>query len=321
MRALPGGVLLFCLGSFFVGVITTKTRLNAKTAEHLLERRRVSALRRFLSEMRPTDVAELLSCVRENDRLSLFRLLPRATAAVVFSELTAEEKRELVSGFSDKELTSLGFIPKNELADASLSEAEGVPPCDTPYLLTSPTRIFLSRIPWLLLLMVSATLTGMIISAFESSLSVCVYLTAFIPMLMDTGGNSGNQASVTVIRSLSLGEIGFGDLLRVIKKEAAVALLCAAALGVASYIKIYLVDFLLLRTLTSGEAVFVPAVVALTLFCTVLSAKLVGAILPITAKRLGLDPAVMASPFITTIVDTLSLAIYFEVAKLLIPAL
>ena len=125
MRALPGGVLLFYLGSFFVGVITTKTRLNAKTAEHLLERRRVSALRRFLSEMRPTDIAELLSCVRENDRLSLFRLLPRATAAVVFAELAAEEKRELVSGFSDKELTSLGFIPKNELADASLSAHTG----------------------------------------------------------------------------------------------------------------------------------------------------------------------------------------------------
>ncbi len=172
-----------------------------------------------------------------------------------------------------------------------------------------------------MLLMVSATLTGAIISAFESSLSACVYLTAFIPMLMDTGGNSGNQSSVTVIRALSLGEVRSRDLLRVIKKEAAVALLCAAALGAASCFKIYFIDFLLLRTINAEEAVFVPAVVALTLSVTVFFAKLIGAVLPIAAKRIGFDPAVMASPFITTIVDTLSLAIYFEFARLLIPAL
>lgn len=271
--------------------------------------------------MRPVDVADLLTLVREGDRLALFRLLPNATAAAVFAEIGVIEKRSLIDGFSERELASLGIIQKNELADASLREAEGVPPCDVPYLLTPVLHIFRSRIPWLMLLMVSATLTGAIISAFESSLSACVYLTAFIPMLMDTGGNSGNQSSVTVIRALSLGEVRSRDLLRVIKKEAAVALLCAVALGAASYFKIYFIDFWLLRTINAEEAVFVPAVVALTLSVTVFFAKLIGAVLPIAAKRIGFDPAVMASPFITTIVDTLSLAIYFEFARLLIPAL
>ena len=302
-------------------VITTNTHLDAKTAEHLLARRRLSALRRFLAEMRPVDVADLLTLVQEGDRLALFRLLPNATAAAVFAEIGVIEKRSLIDGFSERELASLGIIQKNELADASLREAEGVPPCDVPYLLTPVLHIFRSRIPWLMLLMVSATLTGAIISAFESSLSACVYLTAFIPMLMDTGGNSGNQSSVTVIRALSLGEVRSRDLLRVIKKEAAVALLCAAALGAASCFKIYFIDFLLLRTINAEEAVFVPAVVALTLSVTVFFAKLIGAVLPIAAKRIGFDPAVMASPFITTIVDTLSLAIYFEFARRLIPAL
>lgn len=192
---------------------------------------------------------------------------------------------------------------------------------DTHYLSLPAVKVFLSRIPWLLFLMLSATFTGVIISAFEDALSVSVYLTAFIPMLMDTGGNAGNQAAVTVIRALSLGEIGSRDLLRVLKKEAVVAFLCASVLAFAAFFKVLVVDHFLLRTLSVEEAAVVPTVVALTLFFTALLSKLIGATLPILAKRIGLDPAVTVSPFITTIVDTLSLTLYFETARLLIPGL
>ena len=192
---------------------------------------------------------------------------------------------------------------------------------EAPYFSLPVVRIFLSRIPWLLFLMISATFTGVIISAFEDALSVSVYLTAFIPMLMDTGGNAGNQAAVTVIRALSLGEIRTRDLCTVLKKEAFVAFLCASVLSFAAFLKVLLVDYLLLGTLSSEEARIVPTVVSLTLFCTALLSKLIGATLPIAVKRVGLDPAVTASPFITTIVDTLSLTVYFEAARLLIPGL
>ena len=191
----------------------------------------------------------------------------------------------------------------------------------THYLSLPAVKVFLSRIPWLLFLMISATFTGVIISAFEDALSVSVYLTAFIPMLMDTGGNAGNQAAVTVIRALSLEEIRTKDLLRVLKKEAIVAFLCASVLSFAAFFKVLFVDYLLLRTLTVEEAAVVPMVVSLTLFFTALLSKLIGATLPIVAKRIGLDPAVTVSPFITTIVDTLSLTVYFETARLLIPGL
>ena len=169
--------------------------------------------------------------------------------------------------------------------------------------------------------MLSATFTGIIISAFEDALSVCVYLTAFIPMLMDTGGNAGNQAAVTVIRALSLGGIGSRDLFRVLRKEAAVALLSASVLALFAYLKVLLVDFLLLGAFSTEDARVVPTVVAGTLFLTALLSKLIGALLPLGVKRIGFDPAVVASPFITTIVDTLSLTIYFELSRLLIPAL
>ncbi len=189
------------------------------------------------------------------------------------------------------------------------------------YLAAPTVKIFLSRIPWLLFLMVSATFTGVVISAFEDALSVSVYLTAFIPMLMDTGGNAGNQAAVTVIRALSLGEIGRGDGLRVLKKEATVAFLSASVLALAAFLKVLLVDFLILCTITEEEARVVPTVVAVTLFFTALLSKVIGAMLPLGIKRLGFDPAVIASPFITTIVDTLSLTLYFETARLFIPGL
>ena len=189
----------------------------------------------------------------------------------------------------------------------------GMTPSDKTYLKSSPLDLFLHRIPWLALLMVSATFTGMIISGFEEKLAAMVCLTAFIPMLMDTGGNSGSQSSVTVIRAISLGELEFKDLGKVIWKEVRTALICGAVLGVLCVGKVMLVDHLLMKT--EGVDLMVALTVGLTLAVTVLCAKLVGCTLPMLAKKLGFDPAVMASPFITTIVDALSLLVYFGLAS------
>ena len=185
-------------------------------------------------------------------------------------------------------------------------------PSDKSYMRLSVFELWRNRIPWLLLLMVSATFTGVILTSFENALAAQVALVAFIPMLMDTGGNSGSQASVTVIRGLSLGEIEFSDLLRVIWKEIRVAVLCGACLAAASFAKVMLVD----RLIMHNESITLT--VALTMLLTVCLAKIVGCTLPLLAKRLGFDPAVMASPLITTIVDALSLILYFVVATQLL---
>ena len=188
-------------------------------------------------------------------------------------------------------------------------------PTDKPYLRTSAFDTFKSRIPWLLLLMVSATFTGQIISSFEDALSAFTILTAYIPMLMDTGGNCGSQASVTVIRGLSLGEIEFSDLIQVVWKECRVALLCGTVLAGANFAKLMLLDRMVFH---NPITVTVAAFICLTLVCTVFAAKIVGCMLPLLAKKIGFDPAVMASPFITTIVDALSLLIYFRFASFLL---
>ena len=192
----------------------------------------------------------------------------------------------------------------------------GMTPSDKTYLRSSPFDLFRHRIPWLALLMVSATFTGLIISSFEEKLAAMVCLTAFIPMLMDTGGNSGSQSSVTVIRAISLGELEFRDLGKVIWKEVRTAVMCGLVLSVLCVAKILLVDHLMLHT--EGVNFTVALTVGLTLAVTVLCAKIVGCTLPMLAKKLGFDPAVMASPFITTIVDALSLLVYFGVATALL---
>lgn len=186
-------------------------------------------------------------------------------------------------------------------------------PTEKPYLKTGVFDIFKSRIIWLLVLMISATFTGMIITSFEGALASCVILTAFMPMLMNTGGNSGSQASVTVIRALSLGEIEYKDVFKVFWKELRVSVLCGLVLSLLNFVKMWLFDILLLKT--DGLTLTVAGVVCVTLFFTVFIAKLVGCTLPIAAKKLGFDPAVMASPFITTIVDAISLVIYFLIAS------
>ena len=182
-------------------------------------------------------------------------------------------------------------------------------PSDKPYLKTGVVETWRSRIPWLMLLMLSATFTGIIITKFESALAACVVLTSFIPMLSGTGGNSGSQSSVAVIRALSLDEIDFSDLIAVVWKESRVAVLCGICLACANFVKMMVVD----RWLMNNPAVtpMVALVVCLTLVFTVLCAKVVGCTLPMAAEKIGIDPAVMASPFITTIVDALSLLIYF----------
>ena len=192
----------------------------------------------------------------------------------------------------------------------------GMTPSDKTYMRSSPLDLFRHRIPWLLLLMVSATFTGMIITRFENALAAQVVLTAFIPMLMDTGGNSGSQSSVTVIRAISLGEIDFMDLAAVVWKEIRSSVMCGIALACACFGKIMLIDRLLLHN--TDVTVLVALVVCFTMVLTVMVAEMIGCTLPIIAKRLGFDPAVMASPFITTIVDAVSLLLYFGIASILL---
>lgn len=220
----------------------------------------------------------------------------------------------------DGENRLVGIVTYDDAMDVISEEREediqvmaAITPSDERYLKTSVFSIWKSRIPWLLLLMISATFTGMIITRFENALASSLALTAFIPMLMDTGGNSGSQASVTIIRGLSLNEIEFRDIFRVQWKEIRVSILCGLTLAAASFLKIWLVDILLLHT--AGLTLTVALAVCLTLFATVVVAKFVGCSLPIIAQKIGFDPAVMASPFITTIVDALSLLIYFGVAS------
>lgn len=194
-------------------------------------------------------------------------------------------------------------------------------PYEKPYLKTSPLELFKNRFPWLMILMVSATFTGLIITKFENALAQMVILTAFIPMLMDTGGNSGSQSSVTVIRAISLGEVDFKDIGRVLLKEFLTALMCGLGLGIVCFAKVMLIDGLLFGNMaqaTTYPFVLVAIVVSLTMALTVVIAKLIGCTLPILAKRLGLDPAVMASPFITTIVDALSLLLYLTIATMVL---
>ena len=197
-----------------------------------------------------------------------------------------------------------------------IEKMAAIVPTDKPYFKTGVFETFLKRIPWLLLLMVSATFTGMIITGFESKLAASVVLTAFIPMLMDTGGNAGGQSSVTIIRGLSLGDIELKDVARVIWKEIRVAVICGAALAVVNFGKMMLIDRLLLGN--AAITVTVALVVCLTMVVAVFIAKMIGCSLPILAKAIGFDPAVMASPFITTIVDAVTLLAYFMIAQALL---
>ncbi len=221
----------------------------------------------------------------------------------------------------DNENRLVGIITVDDAIDVIEEEATediekmaAMLPSDKPYLLTSVFEIFKQRIPWLLLLMFTATFTSQIITSFEGRLSLV--LTAFIPMLMGTGGNAGGQTSVTIIRGLALEEIRMRDIFRIIFKELRVSLLCGLMVAVATFAKLLLIDKLLLRN--DQITLMIAFVVSLTIFSVIVIAKFVGCILPVFAKRIGLDPAVMASPFITTIVDAISLLVYFGISVSLI---
>ena len=222
----------------------------------------------------------------------------------------------------DKERRLVGIVTIDDAIVAMKEESEedfammaAITPTETPYLKTDVLSIWKSRIPWLLILMISSTLSSAILTRFESALDAVLVL--FIPMIMGTGGNSGGQSSVTVTRSISLAEVDFSDIFRVFWKELRVGILCALSLGAATFAKVWLIDGLLL----GNEAVnlLVSLTVALSLSLTIILAKIIGATLPILAKRIGLDPAVMASPLITTLVDAISLIVYFFVASNILP--
>ncbi len=238
------------------------------------------------------------------------------------SVFTHDDKEEVAKSFekydliaipvTDGESRLVGIVTVDDAIDVIYEEATediekmaAITPGDRPYLKTPVFEMYKSRIPWLLLLMLSSTFTGLIITSFENALAAQVALTAFIPMLMGSGGNSGSQSSVTVIRGLSIGEIEFSDTFAVILKELRVAILCGVTLAAATFIKIIIID---------GQPIEISFVVSLSMLVTVFIAKVVGCMLPIAAKKAGFDPAVMASPFITTIVDALSLIVYFNVA-------
>ncbi len=260
---------------------------------------------RYLLIMKPE---EIIGDIMNTNVISINTMTDQEEAARLFQKY----------GFTampvvDNESRMVGIITIDDVVDILEEEATediekmaAIMPSDKPYPKVGIFETYKNRIPWLLFLMVSATFTGAIITGFEDALSAYVILTAYIPMLMDTGGNAGGQASVSIIRALSLKEIEFRDLLKIIWKEIRVAVLCGLTLSIANFAKLLLFDKL---------SITVAAVICLTLLIVVIIAKLVGCCLPMLASRVGFDPAVMASPFITTIVDALSLLVYFNIAS------
>jgi len=254
---------------------------------------------------------ETMENLMQENVVSVTTLEDQETVARMFSDYNLN-----VMPVVDQEHRLVGIVTVDDAIDVmeeeateDISKMAAITPTDKPYLKTSVLTLYKSRIPWLLLLMLSATFTGMIITHFEGVLSFSIALTAAIPMLMDTGGNCGSQASVTVIRALSLGELHFTDLFKVWWKEARVAVMCGATLAVANFGKLLLVE---------RVEPMIAATICMTLFAAVVIAKFVGCSLPILADKLGFDPAVMASPFITTIVDALSLLIFCGFAGMLL---
>ena len=227
----------------------------------------------------------------------------------------------------DKEQRLVGIVTVDDALDVLETEATediekmaAMLPSEKPYLKTSVWEVWKQRVPWLILLMITATFTGAIISSYESALGTYAVLTAFLPMLMNTGGNAGGQTSVTIIRGLSLDEIAMGDVFRVLWKELRVGAFCGITLAAATFLKVIALDFRfqIYTTLENGDVqnnLVISAIICATVFSAIIFAKIVGTLLPIGAKRIGLDPAVMASPFITTIVDAVTLIIYFAIAS------
>ena len=249
----------------------------------------------------------------------------------VISVNTGEDREEVARKFDkygfiavpvvDSENRLVGIVTVDDAIEVIKEESEedfakmaAITPTETPYLRTNVLSIWKARIPWLLILMISSTISSAILTGFESMLPAVLVL--FVPMIMGTGGNSGGQSSVTVTRSISLSEVDFRDMPRVVWKEARVGVICAITLGVVTFLKVLFVDGMLFGN--PDVTPLIACVVALSLSVTIIVAKLFGATLPLLAKKVGLDPAVMASPLITTLVDAVSLIVYFLVARSLL---
>lgn len=267
------------------------------------------------------DYEDVIEDFMETNTISLNTLDDQELATQLFDKYNF-----LALPVVDMEQRLVGIITVDDAIDViqeenteDIQKMNAMLPTEKTYLKTTVFETWKSRFPWLLLLMVSATFTGSIITGFEDKLASLTILTAFIPMLMDTGGNSGGQASVTVIRAMSLGEVDFSDFLKVIWKELRVGFVCGSSLAAVNFVKIWLVD----RTLFRNDEVtlIVDLVICLTLIIEIVFAKFIGCSLPMLAKKIGFDPAVMSSPFITTIVDAVSLLLYFGIATALIPSL
>ena len=255
-----------------------------------------------------SDEDDIISDIMESSIVSINTLDDQETVSHMFNKYNF-----LAMPVVDQEHRLVGIVTIDDAMTVMEAEATedmekmaAMLPSEHPYMRSTPVEIWKNRIPWLLLLMISATLTGLVISHFETALGVLPCLTAFIPMLMDSAGNSGSQTSVTVIRNLALGEIELRDWPRVLIKEIGVAVVSGAALALVNFLRIIIF---------TNTSMMIAAVVSVTLFCTVIIAMIVGCLLPIGAKKLGFDPAVMASPMITTIVDACSLMIYFLIAS------
>ena len=246
---------------------------------------------------------------------------------------TTDDRSEAAERISDYDLLAIpvvdredrlvGIVTVDDVIDVLEEETtedfdlmSGVSPSDTPYSRAGVLELWKRRIPWLMFLMLSATFTSMIITRFEDALAKTAVLTGFIPMLMGTGGNSGSQSSTAVIRSLSIGDTEPGDILRVVWKEIRVAVLCGLALAVVNFFKMMLIDRFLLGN--DGVTALVAMTVSVTLVFVVIFAKAVGCTLPMAAEKIGIDPAVMASPLISTITDAVSLLIYFALATVML---
>ena len=281
-------------GRVLVGMVTVKDLLLCPDDE---------------TPIRDMMITNLISVTTQTDKEEAARMLSKYNF-LALPVVDGENRMVGIVTFDD----AMDVMEEEATEDMELMSA--ITPSEKTYLRSSPFELFKNRVPWLMILMVSATFTGLIITAFEGALAAQVALTAFIPMLMGTGGNSGSQSSVTVIRALSLDELSLRDIWHVLWKEVRTAVLCGVVLGAVCFVKILLVDRLMMG---NGDiTLMVDAVVCLTLAVTVVIAKLVGCALPMAAKALKLDPAVMASPFISTIVDALSLLVYFLFAKALL---
>lgn len=283
----------------------------------IIRENNISELRQVLQRMNSVDIAKSMEELEGKYLLLVFRLLTKDTSAEVFSYLDKESQQKIIELITDDEIKEIienlflddivDIIEQENTED--FQKMAAMEPSEEPYLKTPVLTLAKKRIVWLLVLMVSATVIGSIIQGFEDVLQSVVILASFIPMLMDTGGNSGSQSSTLVIRGLALGEITTKDFLKVIFKEFRVSIVVATVLAIVNFLRLYF--------FTSADFM-ISLTVCASLFFTVVLAKIVGGVLPIISKKLKLDPAIMASPLITTIVDAFALIVYFGFAKLLL---